>query len=102
MQNPPPVVPSPGTQWSTFEPNFIFGLGAPTFLPEIDFDNLGFSFHNYDDSTGFEQPVRKAFDYAGSASLPLLVTEFGGTTNIDSIIEAEAVHDKAMLSAEQR
>ncbi len=81
-----------------FEPNSLFGIGAPTFLPMMDFDNLGFSFHNYDNDSEFKRPVKNVFDYVDSTNLPILATEFGATTETDQIIEAEAVFDKAMLS----
>jgi endoglycosylceramidase len=86
-----------------FEPNIYFDYNAPTFLPDLAVGNVGFNFHNYDSFTSvtnrFLDPVKNALNYQSSSNVPLLCSEFGGTTVIQDIQAVADINDEYMLSS---
>jgi endoglycosylceramidase len=81
-----------------FESNVLHGLNAPSFLPDLGFQNLGFNFHNYDSPT-YKAPVTNAINYQEKYPIPLLCSEFGATTNPDVINTIQVKNDQYMFSA---
>lgn len=81
-----------------FEPNMLFGLGVPTVVPKPGLPNIGFNFHNYDQSSGFKAPTDNATAYQENTGVPLLCSEFGATTDASTIETVCAINDANMLS----
>ena len=85
-----------------FEPYVYFDYNAPTYLGDMGAPNVGFNFHNYDNSDGdnsFLTPVRNAQGYQNSYNVPLLCSEFGGTNDTTVINTIADINDQNMLSA---
>lgn len=82
-----------------YEPNIYFDYNAPTFLPDLGAGNLGFNFHNYDTYHVYREPVRNALHHQSVLNVPLLCSEFGGTTSLQDIREAADINDQNMLSS---
>ena len=79
-----------------------FDYNAPTYLGDMGAPNVGFNFHNYDNSDGdnsFLTPVRNAQGYQNSYNVPLLCSEFGGTNDTTVINTIADINDQNMLSA---
>lgn len=81
-----------------YQPTAQFGLGSRTWLPKLQFSNIGFNFHNYD-PLNFTQIIQNAVDVQRSSSVPLLNSEFGGAPksyeNIQKVLD---LNDRFMLS----
>jgi endoglycosylceramidase len=86
-----------------FEPNIYFDYNAPTFLDNLEVENTGFNFHNYDSfapaESRFLDPVNNALNYQSSFDVPLLCSEFGGTSEMADIQAVADINDQHMLSA---
>jgi len=81
-----------------YEPNGLFGLGAQTYLPKFNFNNIGFNFHNYD-GPNFLSPILNARLYQKMADVPLLCSEFGATTDATRVKLLMKLNDEYQLSA---